>query len=169
VPINPLRAVRDPAERARSLETLRRAAWALDSMFQVPGINVRFGLDAIVGLIPGVGDLATPLFSIYLLVQAFRMRVPKIVLARMLMIVGIDAVVGLVPVLGDLFDIGWKANMRNLALVEQYADPRRAPTRSDYVFVAVLIVLLICLAILPFVVLIAVLYYTGVLGRIGRV
>lgn len=166
---NPLRPLREPAERAASLDRLRDMAWMLDNLFKVPGLPVRFGVDAIVGLVPGIGDLATPAFSSYLLLQAFRMRVPKVVLARMLLIVGVDALVGLVPIAGDLFDIGWKANMRNLALLERHADPFARPTRSDYVFVTLILALVACCALAPIVLFLFVLYYLGILGTVPLV
>ena len=162
----PWRAVRLPHERAQTLESLRRTAWALDSLFEVPGVGFRFGLDAIAGLVPGLGDLATPIFSIWLLLQAFRMRVPKIVLARMALNVGLDALVGVIPIVGDLFDMGFKANMRNMALLDRHADPFAQPTRGDYVFVGVLLGIVACCALLPIVVFLLVLYYVGILGNV---
>lgn len=163
---NPLRAVRLPHERAETLESLRRTAWALDSLFEVPGIGFRFGLDAIAGLVPGLGDLATPIFSIWLLLQAFRMRVPKIVLARMALNVGLDALVGVIPIVGDLFDMGFKANMRNMALLDRHADPLAQPTRSDYVFVGIVLAAIVACAMLPIVAFLILLYYVGILGNV---
>jgi Domain of unknown function (DUF4112) len=166
---NPLRSLRQPEERLETLGTARRVARVLDSLFEIPLIKVRFGLDAIAGLIPGVGDLTTPVFSSYLLFQAFRMRVPKIVLLRMLMNVGLDALVGLVPIVGDLFDIGWKANLRNMALLERHADPFSEPTRGDYVFVALILGLVLCCALVPLVLFIVLLYWVGILGHVPLV
>ena len=119
-----------PMTGRSNLDAMRRYAWILDSLFELPVVKVRFGLDAIAGLVPGLGDLTTPIFSSYLLLQAFRMRVPKVVLLRMIFNVALDALVGLVPILGDLFDIGFKANMRNMALIERHADPFQKPTRG---------------------------------------
>jgi hypothetical protein len=155
-----------PQERAETLESLRRTAWALDSLFEVPGVGFRFGLDAIVGLVPGLGDLATPIFSIWLLLQAFRMRVPKIVLARMALNVGLDALVGLIPLVGDLFDMGFKANMRNMALLDRHAEPFAQPSRGDYVFVGVVLAIVAACALLPIVALLLLLYYVGILGNV---
>lgn len=145
------------------MDALRRAAWVLDSLFELPVVKVRVGLDAIAGLVPGLGDLTTPIFSSYLLLQAFRMRVPKVILLRMLLNVGLDALVGLVPILGDLFDIGFKANMRNMALVERHADPLQKPTRGDYLFVAVILALVVGIAMLPIVLFLMLLYVSGIL------
>ena len=132
-----------------TLAALRRWAVLLDSVFRVPGTNIRFGLDAVVGLIPGVGDISTPAFAALILMQAVRMRLPAVVQARMVLNAAIDMLLGLVPLLGDLVDIGWKANLRNLALLERHARPGIPPARADYVFVIVCIVLLAVIAIAP--------------------
>ena len=114
---------------------LRRWASLLDSRFRVPGTNIRFGLDPILSLIPGLGDLASPVFTAALLAQVFRQRVPKIVVMRMLLNALIDAAIGAIPIAGQLGDIFFRANVRNLALLERHADPSRPPERGDYVFV----------------------------------
>jgi hypothetical protein len=137
--------------QSRMHDALRRWAVLLDSAFRVPGTNIRFGLDAIIGLIPGIGDISTPTFSALLLLQAVRMRLPIVVQARMVLNAAIDMLLGLVPILGDLVDIGWKANLRNLALLERHARPGIPPKRSDYVFVIVCVVLLAAVAITPIV------------------
>jgi hypothetical protein len=161
---NPLGRLDFADDRVENLDAMRRYAWILDSLFELPVVKVRFGLDAIAGLVPGLGDLTTPVFSAYLLLQAFRMRVPKIIMMRMIFNVGLDALVGLVPIIGDLFDIGFKANMRNLALVERYADPFQKPTRSDYVFIWMMLAVLAGLALLPILLFLMLLYFTGILS-----
>ncbi len=151
-----------PADsNAVALEALRRWAVLLDSAFRVPGTRFRFGLDAIIGLIPGVGDISTPTFSALILLQALRMRVPLVVQARMVLNAALDMVLGLVPVVGDLVDIGWKANLRNLALLERHARPGVPPARSDYVFVLVWIIILAFIAIAPIFVLLYLLTHVG--------
>jgi hypothetical protein len=139
-----------PAQQAR-LATLRRIAELLDSAFVVPGTNYRIGLDPIIGLIPMIGDLASPLFTIGLLWQAYDLRIPKVVQLRMIFNAAIDALVGAIPFLGDLFDFGWKANQRNLALLERYAYEERHPEVGDWVFVVAMIALLLAIAAIPFV------------------
>lgn len=136
----------DPA----SLDLMRRWATLLDSYFRVPGTGIRFGLDAIIGLVPGFGDLAAPLFTGALLLTGLRMRVPIVVLARMVLNAGLDMLVGLVPLLGDLFDIAWKANLRNLALLERHAQPGTPPRRADYVVVFICLGLVALIALVPF-------------------
>ena len=103
---------------------------------------------------PGIGDISTPVFAAMLLLQAVRMRLPFVVQARMVLNAAIDMLVGLVPVLGDLVDIGWKANLRNLALLERHARPGVAPRRGDYTFVVICVVVLALIAITPVVLLV---------------
>lgn len=121
------------ADRVRALARL------LDAAVRVPGTNLRFGLDAVLGLVPGVGDLAGAAASGYIVLAAARLGAPAAVLLRMLLNAAIDAVVGTVPLLGDLFDFGWRANTRNVALLERHlADPRGARAASRTVVLAVL-------------------------------
>ena len=135
----------------------------LDSAFRIPGTGIRFGLDAIVGLIPGLGDLSTPAFAALLLVQAVRMRLPVVVQARMVLNAAFDMLIGLVPILGDLADIGWKANLRNLALLERHARPGVPPGRGDYLFVWVWLAVLVLIAITPIVLIIWLLSVRGLI------
>ena len=141
-----------PGDPAR-LAQLRRWAVLLDSAFKVPGLPVRFGLDAVAGLVPGVGELTTPAFTVLLLSNGLRTGVPLRVLGRMVVNTGVDALIGLVPILGDLTDIGWKANLRNLALLERHAlsGASRTPRDSTWVVVAgvVLLVIVVLVAIVP--------------------
>lgn len=137
-------APNDPA-----LLALRKWATLLDAAFRVPGTTFRFGIDAIVGLIPGAGDIGTAFFSVMILLHAIRLKVPKVVIGRMLVNAGLDMLAGTVPIIGDLFDAGYKANLRNMALLERHAHPGVPPVRSDYVFVGVAIGILVLLAIAP--------------------
>lgn len=106
--------------RPPQIERLRAVSRLLDNAFTIPGTRFRFGLDALIGLVPGIGDAVGALFSAYLILQASRLGAPKSVINRMIANVGIDTVVGWVPLLGDLFDVAWKANNKNLALLEQH-------------------------------------------------
>lgn len=135
--------------RSTSLDALRRWAVLLDSAFRVPGTRIRFGLDAIVGLIPGLGDVSTPAFAALILLQAVRLRLPLVVQARMVLNAGLDMIIGLVPVLGDVADVAWKANLRNLALLERHARPDVPPARGDYLFVAFWLALLAVITLTP--------------------
>jgi hypothetical protein len=135
---------------ARTVAALRKWSVLLDSAFRVPGTNLTFGLDPVIGLIPWIGDVTTPLFSAVLLLHAVRMRIPKIVQIRMLMNAAIDLAIGIIPVVGDLFDFGWKANVRNLALLERHANPGTTASASDWAFVLIVLGVLVLLAITPF-------------------
>jgi hypothetical protein len=104
----------------RELERLRTLSRLLDSAFIIPGTPYRVGMDAIVGLVPGIGDAIGAVFSLYIIFQAARMGVPKATLARMIGNVGVDTIVGEIPLLGDIFDVGFKSNIRNLSLIEQH-------------------------------------------------
>jgi hypothetical protein len=142
---------RDPGH----LDALRRWATLLDAAFRVPGTNIRFGLDAIIGLVPGLGDLSSPIFTGALLLEGLRRRLPPVVQARMVLNAAIDMLVGFVPLLGDLVDIAWKANLRNLALLERHAaSPGLRPSRGDYAFVFVCLGGVAVIALAPFVVLV---------------
>ncbi len=132
-------------------ESLERLAWLMDDLIRVPGLGWRFGLDALVGLIPGFGDTATSLASFYILASAVRYRVPKITLLRMGLNIGIDYLVGSLPLVGDLFDAWWKSNQMNIALLRKRATVSATEARSgklsDWLFVGLIILLLLCLAL----------------------
>lgn len=134
---------------ARTLAALRKWSVLLDSAFRVPGTGLSFGLDPILGLIPGLGDLTTPVFSALLLLHAVRLRIPRVVQLRMLMNAVIDLGIGAIPFVGDVFDFGWKANVRNLSLLERHAHPGARADRSDWIFVGAVLSLLTIVAAVP--------------------
>ena len=109
----------------RSIERLRQLAYLLDDRFRIPGTKYRIGLDGLVGLVPGIGDAVTTLLSLYIVLEARRHGVPVSKLGRMGLNVGLDAVLGAVPLVGDLFDVAWKANRRNLALLLEHLEADR--------------------------------------------
>lgn len=133
----------------RGLELMRRWARLFDSAFRIPGTEMTFGIDPLIGLFPGIGDLVSPVFSIFLLWHGARLRVPKVVLARMVLNALIDAGAGSIPVLGDLFDFAWKANAWNLALLEKHAMPGQRASSADYLFVTVCVLVVAVAAIVP--------------------
>jgi hypothetical protein len=138
-PESPRAAGLAPHHVARA-ERVRTLARLLDSAVRVPGTNLRFGLDAVVGLIPGVGDVIGAAASGYIVLAAARLGAPAPVLLRMLLNSGIDVAVGTVPLIGDLFDVGWRSNARNVALLERHlSDPRGARAASRRVVLLVLI------------------------------
>lgn len=105
---------------AHRLRRVRRLAWILDAAFRVPGTRFRVGVDALVGLLPVGGSAVMGLVSLYIVWEAWRLRVPASLLARMVGNVLLETAVDTVPVAGDLFDAAFKANLRNVALLEQY-------------------------------------------------
>ncbi len=139
---------RSKVEVEQSLEQLSR--W-MDGLFRIPGVGWRFGLDALVGLIPGIGDTATALVSFYVLAAGVRYRVPKVTLLRMGLNIGLDYLFGSVPVLGDLFDVAWKSNQKNVELLRQRAtvsaEEARKGKLSDWIFVGVIILVLLAMLV----------------------
>ena len=142
------RGGRSPAEIERSVEQLSR--W-MDGLFRIPGTGWRFGLDALVGLVPGVGDLATTAVSFYILASGVRYRVPKVTLLRMGANVAVDYLLGSVPVVGDLFDAFWKSNQMNVELLRKratLAPGEEAKGRAgDWLFLAAIFVVLLALLV----------------------
>lgn len=120
-------------------------AWVLDSSIRIPGTQIRFGMDTIIGLVPGLGDLVAGALSLYIIGEAARIGIPRSLLARMGWNVALDTLVGEVPILGDLFDVAWKANMRNLVLLEEHLQRPIETTKASRGFVAVLVIGLVLL------------------------
>ena len=117
--------------RDDQIARVRALARLLDSAIKVPGTSISIGLDSIVGLVPGVGDLAGGLMSGYIVLASARMGVPPAVVVRMILNLGVDTLVGSVPLLGDFFDVGYRANIRNAALLDRHiADPKSARRSS---------------------------------------
>jgi hypothetical protein len=141
---NKLRRQRSAVEIEKGLDDLSRY---LDGLFRIPGTDWRFGLDALIGLIPNVGDTLTSFASFYILLAGVRYGVPKITLLRMALNIGVDYVIGSIPFLGDAFDFFWKSNQRNMDLIRERATGRGEGTKSDYIFIFVLIGLLVLLLI----------------------
>src|SRR6266481_3932742 len=139
-----------PAQVGEVEQSLERLSWLMDDLFRVPGLGWRFGLDAVVGLIPGLGDTATTLVSFYILAAGVRYRVPKITLLRMGMNIGIDYLLGSLPLVGDVFDAWWKSNRMNVALLRKRATVSPLEARqgkaTDWLFVGFIILTLIALA-----------------------
>lgn len=132
-----------PSSRQTALRRLDALSHLLDNSIPVPGTNARFGLDAVIGLIPGVGDAAGSVISAYVVVQAARLGASVPTLMRMLLNVGVEAVAGAVPVLGDLFDAAWKANARNVALLKREMDQPGSTRKSSAAVVGAVIVALV--------------------------
>ena len=138
------------AGQEQRLKALKHLSRLLDSAFVLPGTEIRIGLDPILGLVPGLGDLVSPIFAIAMLWQGRDLGIPRVVQMRMIFNVAIDALVGMLPIAGDIFDFAWKANDRNYALLERHAYEHRRSTAGDWLFVAGLVVLLLVIAAVPF-------------------
>ena len=129
-----------------SAEGLRSFARLLDAAVAIPGTDIRFGLDSVIGLVPGLGDLAGAAMSGYIVLASARLGAPAPVLVRMVANVAIDAVVGSMPLLGDLFDVGWRANVRNTDLLDRHLAAPVATKRASVGVVAGIVLLLVLLA-----------------------
>ncbi|AKU07995.1 DUF4112 domain-containing protein [Haloferax gibbonsii] len=149
-----------------TLARLRTVSFYLDEAFEIPGTNYRIGLDPILGLVPGVGDATAAALSAYILVEAAMLGVPRATLARMLGNVVLDATVGSLPVVGDVFDAAWKANARNVRLLEaRYDDASPAAVAADrrFLLAAVAAIALLLVALGAATALVAL----WVLGQVG--
>jgi len=131
------------------IRTLRWWAGLLDERFRIPGTSIRFGIDPILSLIPGFGDLASPIYTMVLLAYAIGVRVPRVVLVRMVFNALIDAAIGAIPLAGNIGDIFWRANTTNLQLLERHARPGVPPKPGDYAFVWIITAVLGLLLLVP--------------------
>jgi len=124
------------APRIENLEALARI---MDAAFEVPGLGIRFGLDALIGLLPGIGDTLSAVISMYLIRAATQLGVPRVTVMRMGLNVATDAMLGSVPLIGDLFDVGWKANVKNVELLRRHLETtpveQRRARRGDWLVV----------------------------------
>ena len=146
----PLRPRFHAAGGTFSNENLDVLSKVLDTWFRIPGTSIRFGLDGIIGFIPGIGDFAGGIASCVLILAAYFRGAPFVTIFRMVTNVAVEVLVGSVPILGNLFDIGWRANRRNFALLERALETGRRDTWRDWLFMGLLALLLLALAMLPF-------------------
>src|SRR6185437_12211334 len=130
-------------------ENLDLLSHILDDFLRIPGTSIRFGLDGIVGVIPGIGDVIGGIASCIIIIAAWMRGVSYVTLVRMVVNVGIEVVVGSVPIVGDMFDIAWRANRRNYALLTGSLDQPRKHTVQSWIFLIGLCLLLAALGLLP--------------------
>jgi hypothetical protein len=152
---NPIRTiypdgVASPASLERGPDRWNRGAWLfrdrtlhgleilLDEAFRIPGTGIRFGLDGIIGLVPGLGDVVAGILSLVIPLAAWIRGVPYVTLIRMATNLGIGVLVGSIPILGDIFDIAWKANRRNYQLLCRHLGEPHRHTGKDWAFLMVL-------------------------------
>lgn len=140
----------NPERYAETLARLDRFSSITDSRFTIPYTRIRFGLDPLIGLIPGVGDAFGLILSLYVLVEAVRVGAPKRLLGRMLANILVEFVGGIVPIIGDAFDVYWKANTRNTALLRGHIQQQLTPPQPKRVGwkIALLVVVTILFAVL---------------------
>ena len=138
-------------KRVIDVETLRKLSNLLDNAFRIPGTSIGIGIDPLLGLIPGGGDFIGGLLSIYIVYSSARMGAPKETLMRMASNIVFDSLAGVFPVFGDLFDVAWKANVKNIELLETHL---QSPTKSKranrwfvYLVLAALVFLVIGIAV----------------------
>jgi hypothetical protein len=130
-------------------ENLDLLAHVLDDWFRIPGTSIRFGIDGIIGLIPGLGDVLAGLASCIIVIAAWFRGVPYITLARMVVNLGLDVVIGAIPLLGDAFDIAWKANRRNYALLARHLRQPHRHTWKDALFLLFILAILWAIFAIP--------------------
>ncbi|MGE5112531.1 MAG: DUF4112 domain-containing protein [Acidobacteriaceae bacterium] len=134
--------------------TLQWLASLLDDVFQIPGTGIRFGLDPLLGLVPGIGDLLTGAASFLIIFSAWQRQIPRVTVARMVANVAIDTLVGSVPLFGDVFDVAWKSNRKNITLLERAnRNSIRRQDWRDWLFFVGLFVVMVILVALPIAVL----------------
>ncbi len=134
-------------EAAKAQEKLKALAWLLDSSIRLPG-GFRIGVDALLGLVPFLGDAAGVLLSGYIVIQAARLGTPPSVLLRMVLNVGLEGLIGLIPVIGDVFDAAWKANQRNVQLLGRHLDNPSNTAGASRRLLGVLLLLVVLLVAL---------------------
>lgn len=141
-------------------EQLDHLAAVLDDIFHIPGTKIRFGLDPIVGLVPGLGDIITGLLSFLIVFAAWQRGLPRIALSRMVANIAIDTLLGAIPILGDVFDTVWKSNRMNYNLLVRYrGGVRHGLVTRDWLFFLVLLVGIAIVVVLPVVVVVGIIHF----------
>lgn len=153
LPPTPPPGIRARAEQLFSDENLDLFAHLLDDWFRIPGTPIRLGLDGLIGLIPGLGDILAGLASCVLILAAWIRGVPYVTLARMLVNVGLEVAIGAVPLFGDIFIVAWKANRRNYRLMTLHLRQPHRHTWKDWAFLLGLVAAVLALLATPIVVL----------------
>ncbi|HWR35703.1 MAG TPA: DUF4112 domain-containing protein [Clostridia bacterium] len=135
-------------------ETLEILATLLDDMFRIPGTTVRFGLDPLIGLLPGVGDAMSGAASLMIIFAAWQRGLPKVTLSRMVANVAVDSLLGSIPFVGDAFDVAYKSNRKNLNLLKRVeSEGRRQQEWHDWLFMVLLVAAVMVLVAAPLVLL----------------
>lgn len=154
MPYSPEPEVLPPLRRGQGQlitnEQLDQLATILDDIFQVPGTKLRFGLDALLGLIPGLGDILSSLMSFLIVFAAWQRGLPQVTLARMMVNIAIDTLLGSFPIVGDAFDVVWKSNRMNYnLLLRATREPEKSHSWKDWLFLMLLVIFAATLLVLP--------------------
>ena len=136
------------ADRPRGIAEMETIAWLLDNSIPVPGTGRRFGIDALIGFVPVVGDLLSGGIGLFVVWRASRLGLPRIVVARMLANSAVDIAVGAIPVIGDAFDLWFKANTRNLAIIRRHLEHPETSTRNDWLILMGVVGLVVAVVVL---------------------
>ena len=142
-----MKPVTQLATKAKKLSRLRRLSQILDNAIPIPGTKKRIGIDPIIGMLPGGGDLITGGLGAYIILESARMGVDREIIGKMVGNIVLDAIAGTVPVVGDLFDMGWKANVKNIALLEKHLEINPNSNKTDWLFLVGLTILLLAIVI----------------------
>lgn len=142
--------------KSNSILRLRKLSRLLDNAIAIPGTRFRFGIDPILGLIPGAGDFVGTALSAYIVIEAARLGLPKAALGKMVYNIVLESLVGAVPVVGDWFDFAWKANVKNLELLEAHLGVNKEIQKPNRWFIFLLVVglFIVCIGLVSFSVLI---------------
>jgi hypothetical protein len=134
-------------DRRRGLAEIEGLAWLLDNSIPVPGTGRRFGIDALIGFVPVVGDLVSGGIGLYVVWRGSRLGLPRVVVARMLANSIIDLAIGAIPFIGDAFDLWFKANIRNVALIRRYTTEPAASTAGTWAFFGGILAAVVIIAV----------------------
>ena len=150
---SPVQPTRRPGNALRDDE-LEALARLFDDAFTIPGTRLRFGLDALIGLIPGFGDLITSAFSFLIVFSAWQRGLPRVTIARMVANIAVDTLVGAMPIVGDIFDVAWKSNKKNVALLKRASAEQAAGTSlkhhaKDWLALVLLIATAVAMVAIP--------------------
>lgn len=156
-------SVYTPSESRRAAqlsdETLETVASLLDDVFHIPGTSIRFGLDPLIGLVPGLGDVLTGLASFLIVLAAWQRGMPRVTQARMLANIGIDTIVGAIPFFGDAFDVAWKSNRKNLRLLQRDNSLSRPRQEfADWLFLLLILAVAAAAVAIPIAVLVVIVH-----------
>jgi hypothetical protein len=162
-----------PVDQTLAADRWNRGAWLfrdrtlhnleilLDEAFRIPGTGIRFGIDGIIGLVPGLGDVLAGILSLIIPLAAWIRGVPYVTLVRMAINLGIGVLVGSIPIFGDIFDIAWKANRRNYQLLVRHIGEPRLHTSKDWAFLFLLAAALGLIFAIPVILLLALIIWVG--------